>query len=432
MVDRVVHFSGSEQSQSLVYKYPKRVIPSLKPQPLPTPAELLSFNYSLPSPSSNPPVDLIKATYTLDLDLFRIHQTMRSLFSSQFGSVVRLENEIRSLREKQKLGYLSCIEADRVNLKIKDYSEQIEKYRSEERWNSYVEQAKPILEAYLPLTSDEIKGIIRFGEKEVIQTKEQIQERHFLIKKYLAIVENYIELDILREIEYEFKCPGCDSEFQNVILEGEEGMQTCDCGFQQSNLTKTFTFKDGMRVNVGGRSGYKDRLTFIKTLEHFMGIKIPKIPEKLYEMLDEYFFKEGFPSGKHVQEHFPLLPNGHKKGTSVDLMVKALAATSNTSFYDCINHIGSVYWGWKLPDLSELRETIIKDYDETQKIYERIRERGSSLNAQIRVFAHLKTRGYECDFSNFKILTTRESLEYHHRMLKIMFEQVGLPVIPII
>jgi hypothetical protein len=187
-----------------------------------------------------------------------------------------------------------------------------------------------------------------------------------------------------------------------------------------------------MRVNVGGRSGYKDRLTFIKTLDHFMGLKIPKIPEKLYDMLDEYFIKEGFPTGKEICETAPLLPNGQRRGTSVDLMVKALAATSNTSFYDCINHIGSIYWKWKLPDLSELREVIIKDYDETQEVYEEIRERGSSLNSQIRTFAHLKARGYECDFSNFKILTTRDSLEYHHRMLEIMFKRVGLPTVAII
>ena len=107
-------------------------------------------------------------------------------------------------------------------------------------------------------------------------------------------------------------------------------------------------------------------------------------------------------------------------------MIEALSETGNPNYYDCTTHIGLEYWGWKIPDISELRDPIILDYDISQKVYEEIKERPSSTNVNIRLYAHLKARGYDCEMSDFKTLSDRDSLEYHDRMLRMMKEKTGI------
>ena len=114
------------------------------------------------------------------------------------------------------------------------------------------------------------------------------------------------------------------------------------------------------------------------------------------------------------------------------MLIEALNKTNNATYYHVINIICANYWEWTLPDLSKYREQLISDYKATQEVYEEIKERGSNLNINIRLYCHLKSVGYECDFTDFKMLTTRNALEYHNKMIKIMFEKCNINFYPII
>jgi hypothetical protein len=394
---------------------------------------LQPIDLTAPTPSLEVAPDLVKAIYSVDLDLFKIHQAIRALFASKLGHLETTAASIQQLRTMLNTRCLSLIEANRLAAEINALELELETIRNGAKWHAYVNQVQGILEAYTNLASDEVRGIVKFVgvAEDEIEDPIKVAYRHHLIREYLNIADKYISLDILWEVTQDLKCPACRCSLLDALVD-DEGLILCSCGFQQPNLVKRSTFKDAMRVNVGGRSGYEDRTTFIKAFDRFMGSKIPKIPDRLYEMLDEYFTREGFPLGSTIKATFPLLPNGKRPMTSVDLMARALSATSNTSYYDYINSIAFHYWGWNLPDLSLMREIIINDYDLSQKVYEEIRERGSSLNVQIRLYAHLLARGYPCELSDFKILTSRESLEYHNRMLQVMFDRIGLPRIPLI
>lgn len=422
---------------------PSKVAPNPpipKPVALPVPSELcpkFEVDMSLPEPSSSTapsPPDLVKATYVDDLNIHKIHDALRELYSFKLGNLDRIEEEVEALKNKLSTGYLSLIEADQINAQISKLITELNEIETGEKWEKYVAEAKPIMERYAELASDETRGIVKFvgDTSKSAEDPARVETRHALIEMYLKIAAKHITLDIVREVSREFRCPGCGGDVTDMILDEDEGLRICPCGFQQANMIKISTFKDSMRVNVGGRSGYEDRSTFIRCYDRYMGSKIPKIPDRLYTMLDRYLTSQGFPSGDYIKNHVPLLENGKKAGTSVDLMIKALGATQNAFYYDCTRWIAANYWGWALPDLSALRDTIINDYDVTQKVYEVKRERGSSLNVQVRLYLHLCARDYPCDFTDFKILTSRESLEYHHRMWKLMCDATGLKFTPVI
>jgi hypothetical protein len=378
---------------------------------------------------------LVRGTYTDDINIIKIHEAVRTIFENDIYNIDSMEQQILILSNKLKTDFLSLIDSEKISNEILLTRKKIESLRDNSKWNSYISRAESILLEYCPLASEGVKNIIRFSD--VKKEKENItviKKRLSIIKSYLKIAEEYLPLDITLDCSQcsGYKCPGCDSsdidEFQLV----SDGMAVCKCGHQEVTLVDFSTFKDSSRVNVSGRSDYEDKSTFIKAFDQFMGERIPHIPDRLYEMLDDYFIKKKFYTGEQIREMDIPVVNNKKNITSVNLLVEALSATGNSAYYNYINYIGSIYWGWILDDLSHLRDFIMHDYDITQKVYIDIKERESSLNVQIRLFLHLKARGYKCKWSDFKTINNRASLEYHHRMWRIICDKTGVLFTPII
>lgn len=403
-----------------------------------THSHALSVNLTLPPPDSSPRPKLIRGSYTTDLSIPKIHEAIRLLFSSKMASVPEMEREIESQKLALKSGWITHIESLKINEQICILHKEVEEISTGRLWNEYINECGSILIEYIPLASDKIKGIVTFsGGSRSDDFEEQdvssglIERRLALISDYINKASKYIKMDIVREVGTISKCPNCGIDFEEIIVDEDTGLHTCTCGYDRVYLSKASTYKDSSRVNIGGRTSYEDRITFIRAMDKFEGKKIMKIPDRLYDMLDEYFEAHRFPTGKEIRT-WEVLPNGKKERTSVSLMTDALGGTKNAAYYDAIQVIASKYWGWVLPDLSSIREAILLDYDATQKVYEQIKERDSSLNVQIRMLYHYNAQGCTFELCDFKIVTSRDSLEYHHRMLKEMSRQTGIKKIDII
>ena len=112
-----------------------------------------------------------------------------------------------------------------------------------------------------------------------------------------------------------------------------------------------------------------------------------------------------------------------------DFNVKHSCLTGNNKYYDEINFIGHVYWGWELPDISLYRDQLITDYIKTQSVWSKIKHqynRTASLGTQFRLYVHLKAIGYECNRDDFKIQDMVESLRLHNEAWKIMCDETGV------
>lgn len=382
------------------------------------------------------PPDLVRGSYTNDLNIFKIHEAIQSRFSFFKAIVPDIKNEIEYLERKlvNDAKILNLNDIRKIKNDIADYNKRIHDYTNEVSEKEYEEKVKPILDDYGKVASNISKGLVIFKKKLEEESKEKIEYRLKLIRDYLHIAKDYIRLEIVHKISIKATCPICDLDFSKVYLDEDSGLCTCPrCGYERESISHHSTFKDSQRVNIGNRNNYDDCENFRKVLMRFQGKQPNRPPEKLYEQLDEYFKKIGKITRYEAQE-IPTTPEGKKKGTSRQMMFEALGETNNSAYYDDINLIMHLYWGWDLPDISELEDKIMSDYMATQQVYNSIpnKDRNASLNIQFRLFVHLKAIGYPCSKEDFKIQTSRDSLEFHQEMWKIMCEKTGLKFYPVI
>jgi len=159
-------------------------------------------------------------------------------------------------------------------------------------------------------------------------------------------------------------------------------------------------------------------------VERFEGKAGDKIPAGVYETLDAWFAKKGCPTGAVVKE-YKLNAEGKREGTSVAMLLGALKGSGQSFYYNMVYEIGREYWGWRLMDLSGVRDGLMADYDKTAAEYEKIKTRKAALNVWIRLYAGLRARGVRVKLSDFKAVG-RESMEYHQKMLALLRAKCGV------
>jgi hypothetical protein len=255
------------------------------------------------------------------------------------------------------------------------------------------------------------------------------KEQLYLIEKFISIAKYYHEINLIYPPK-KLICEGCGANLQKIFSD-DSGCCICPiCGVEKTVLVQNIIISENKGNNM--KEGYEDRENFEKALHRFQGKQVNQPPKKLYSELDEYFmsFNPPLPTGDIIRK-LPLQQNGSKKGTSRSMIIKALSETGNSVFYDDVNLISHLYWGWALPDLSADEDKIMNDYDITQEIYKKIpKDRKSSLNTQYRLWQHLKIRGYNYPIDVFKIVKTPDIIAEHDRIMEIMCKEAGLPFSP--
>ena len=122
----------------------------------------------------------------------------------------------------------------------------------------------------------------------------------------------------------------------------------------------------------------------------------------------------------------PMNEDGTRGDTSKDLMYSALHDVVLAQYYEDVNLICHVYWGWKLQDVGHLEDAIMTDYDRSQMIFEQHKgSRKSCLNTQYRLWRHLARRGHPCKSKDFKIVKTPEIVDFHESMWKIICRELN-------
>lgn len=193
----------------------------------------------------------------------------------------------------------------------------------------------------------------------------------------------------------------------------------------KTQLDQTNNVDDKSNNNKGRRkkSETTDRTNFHIAILRFQGKEEDKVKPDLYNKLENYF--SAYPNGMtHARANMlPYDDRGRRVGTSRELMETALRETGNSSYFEHIRLIMARYWGWKLPDISQLEEKLMTNFDLTQKVFNSIKiERSSNLNIEFLLWKHLQAIGYICDREDFKIIKSSTILENYEVMWKAMVE----------
>jgi hypothetical protein len=393
------------------------------------------------SPPSEPTAAY--ATFRDDLNIFKIHEAIRARYCFKLANIKEVESDIEKLKARLRNEKITIVECTTLTRLIAEMIEENKKTRDLEGWKAYLSNVKELLQSYAKLTSvNSVRGTVIFGNgtpeshAAPIDTEDIKFQRQITIHKYLRFASDHIEIHAFPSGSGKTYCPVCNASLEDATFSEEHGTYVCSCGRETIGATRMSTFRDSARVDTGVKNSYEDLANFIKRIDAFEGKQRTQPPEILYNQLEEYFLSNPLDSGKTPAQirDDPLTHSGKKEGTSIALLGEALLQTSNSAFYRDSELIAHRLWGWKLPDLSvgNIRRQIINDYVETQKVYEEIKERESSLNVNLRLFFHLRARDYPCELTDFKVVSSRDSLEYHQKMMSEMCRRCGLKFTPIL
>ena len=370
----------------------------------------------------------MERSFSDNLDILELHYFLMKKFEFEKETKTKLLQNRIQIEKNRLLEPLYLIEIKIIEYDIKEM---------EKEYHSLVHNIKP--SQYLDLTKEIFEIYNQIGHKKKVisfnNTKQNKKEdiihakfRKFLIEKYLDIFKRYHDIHITHSQILKTLCQVCQTDLTKYVSE-EVGIVVCPkCNTEKTMLIHTSIISEVKYMN--SKDGYEDRENFWKALQRFQGKQNNHIPERLYKELDEYFKSFGLPIGKEICS-MEISKKGTRGNTSRGMMFKALSETNNSVFYEDVNLICHLYWGWLLPDISADEEQIMNDYDMTQEVFKKIpKDRRSSLNAQYRLWQHLRIRGYRYPIDDFKIVKTPDILVEHDRIMKIMCDECNLQFIP--
>ena len=284
----------------------------------------------------------------------------------------------------------------------------------------YKEKTSNILEEYENLPKVNIK-INKDGKPinadEKRKKKESSDIRKVLIRKYINIAKEFMNIDIMEKVSTELSCKVCENPY-DITGADPSGQLTCDiCG------TTTFTTFD-FSSSVPKSNNNSDWENFVKTLTNIQGKQKDEVPESIYDDLDRYF--ENTQHHRDKVKDMELDAMGHRGETSVDLLVTALNMTGHSKYYSDLFLIGKKYWEWELYDLDPYMDIIMAKYELKQSIYYRLdKDRKSSLGTMFLAQQLLNDIfGIGCESGrDIKMHRMRTSIDFHDSCNRIMSDQ---------
>lgn len=366
----------------------------------------------------------IEGIYIYDYNILIVDDILKKKFLQQEKkNIEKLQLKIK-IEENKLETRQTLIERHATKKRINTLKEELSEYPN--RKKEYIKLTENLIKSYKKIGV--LGNIVAFGNEkcqEVTESEEKQHTRHEIIADYLEIARNYIQIDLVRERPSNNSCPGCGANEE--VLEDESGASICvSCGLEKIKVVKNPFYSDGCRVN-NSTNNYEDEANFEKALMRYQGKQKNKPDPELYSKLDEYFVDiKDLPSSKEICE-LPYQEDGTKEGTNREMMYEALSKIGCAGYYDDINLICSVYWGWALNDVSHLEEQIMEDYRASQRVFEKLDKEGrkSSLNSQFRLYCLLRKNGVNVKSRDFKIPATPSILEYHKNQWKKICKELN-------
>jgi len=351
--------------------------------------------------SNNSVPDKIIIYYSDNIDLSIIDKAIKYKFNKLREGIGDMKEEIKML-QYDKRNKNSVSEKNHIIKNIQDKLKFIDSVENNIFLKKYIEETEKILDKYT-------------------ENKDLAIAELFLIK-----ANNYINIEKIKKVDNNFSCKACSYDLSK-ISEDKDGFYICpECNSINSSLKPNKYIKDVDNYN----SNYEEDINnFIKIIDKFEGKNTISIHEELYQELDSYFLEKNMEEGNYYI-NLPLMENGKKEGTSRKKLWNALEKLGYNQYYDETSYIAHIYWGWKIPDLTLYRDQIIKDYQNTQLVWNLIKQdykRSASLGTQYRLYVHLLAVDYPfCERDDFKIQDMVESLRLHNHAWQRMCQEANI------
>lgn len=341
-----------------------------------------------------------------DLVIKKLHYKISSEIPVLNNKLEKLESELEKA--------IKPIDKKYLTLQIADIKQEIAKLKENPNSFEKLSEDKMYTLKMLFQTKEELMKEQGQNNLEIAlrNINRKIQDVYF---DFLNLVELFLPNEVIYEKDDQFKkkkCLNCDCA--NFIT--QSGIVYCvNC---YSEISPEISLYSINRNNIYNTYAYEEKENFKKAMIRFQGKQKIKFPKDFFEKLDEYFESYGLPKGQEVREK--------KLRPDKELLLKALSERKFNKYYEDINLICHIYWGFELPDVSHMESKLLEDYEKFNEAYKRLKkDRKSSLNIQFLLYKLLKRNGFPCTKSDFKLMKTADILEYHERIYHEVCKELG-------
>lgn len=371
---------------------------------------------------------VITGVYYDDFDIIKVNNIILKRFKLLKKKTLHtLKDQLKE--EIKKLDTCTSIVNQKyIQRNIDEYRNQINKIQSNELVNEYLSLTSNLIEQYKKLRKY-TKTITIDNKLSVCNdNNDEDTERQLIIYQYLEIARRYITVNVVRKMDNKIQCDNCGYEFN--VDEYNDLVLTCNkCGTDRQLITKLTINKPSTSTMV--KNKYDDRDNFRKAIMIFQGKYPIKIPSDLFPKLDKYFTSYNLNTSDYIKS-LPLDSNGRKDNTSKELMYKALSSIDYSEFYKHINLLCHLYWGWLLPDISNLEESLMIDYELSQKVIIKIvKNRKSCIGREFRLYQLLRRHGFQCSPRDFRIIKTADILELYKSLWHSVCDELKWEFFPV-
>lgn len=307
----------------------------------------------------------------------------------------------------------------------------------------YMRDTKDLVDEYLYTSANYIPTCNAFAGKQDPDELAKLEERQAAkLEQTLQLVQTMTEA-AKGVVTIQLKSYVQPSGTQTTNITNDQECVTCgellpeeidinpqviciQCGTENRRLTA--------QIRAVTTRGYDDRDNFIKGMFAYEGLLTlnNKFVDGVMRKLDAHFAKLNMPIGEEIRQLAPV-PNDRyerRPGTTKEMMKAALTASGITN-YDYINFLCHRYWGWKLPNLTDIRNKILITYDTTQLhllaiLKENPNLRRTTFPRQYRLLKILQIHNYPCDAGDFR-LVKNDSLHGNEQLWYMVTQRAGLP-----
>lgn len=357
-----------------------------------------------------------------EVDILSIHENVMKKFENERENLELYKKRKKAIEKAKALKKLQFSTRRNIQKELERISKKIQDIETRQTHDFYVMETAEILQKYTNiLTRPRVVSFMGVVEN-------RVDDKRPLIKSYLRIAHSFLpSVNVLTTGKQGMTPQVCESCQSNELLDLDGFVVCVDCGKETSVKASSSSYKDAERVNVGSKYTYDKRIHFRDCMNQYQGKQNSTIPQKVYDDLINEFELHG------------LLEPSERKRIKFSRITKEhilmfLKESKHAKHYEDAVLIHYTLTGKKPPDIANMENAIMSDFDQLVETYEKLyRDRSAEqwggrknfINNQYVLYQLLTKHGHPCDISEFNILKTVERKTYHDEICRELFRELG-------
>ena len=341
-------------------------------------------------------------------DILQLDEKIKKMLSEESKRLSEYKKRKSDIEEELKSAMLYRKRKELLEEK-KNIQKKIEDIDNNTLFAEYICVSQNIINEYISLLSVPTNNHF-FGNKNNNEEENtRMINQYKLQDKFLDIAKKYLPIKTYKQEIIKKKLCNCGS---TNFTHNENNYVCNDCGLENIIYSSQTNFRDVDRVNLSQKYKYNRRIHFRDIIYQYQGKQNKKIDQKVYDDCENWFYEHNLLLfGKKLPKDHSDWYKNHSKITK-EYVVMSLKENKYINNYDDMNYIHNYFTDIPCPDISDIENELLDDFDSFLEVYESFSDldRTNLLNGQYILYRFLKRRKRPVSITDFHMVSTRDRL----------------------